>query len=478
MEEVFFCLGGRVFHRLIIIGMLAGCTSTERPDGIDTQSPPDSESCANPVNSYVEPEGEQGWLFRIPQDPDQLTTISVDIEDREWQVLMDFDDEYRLWYDSPVGEKPRAPTVCGSLTVGDHGTIEGIGVTLRGRLGNSYRSPDDSPYLKIFVDHTFASATVDGRTQFRLYNHGEDISGIQRYLGYRIWRGELNRPYMSGVYPAPEAGFANFVLNGEEYGIYGTNQDIDEDFIRRWWQIEPGADVNNLYEGEYGTDFSARGCDGSEEGPCYRDLQLQEGPGSSSGSASKLALDALEPMVMKIDGVDIDNGRSSCDALASDDLTGSLDVDRFLEFFALETVIGAREGYSYVQNNYYMYDDGGNYTLIPWGFDQVLYDDKSPLDAMAYIPIGVMDGGACQDLFDQKLRDVLQRINWQRTYDEALVAIELFDGAELDSLGIHNPSDVSATRADIRGFIRDRCMTLSKVYLGEPESICDPIDTK
>jgi len=475
-----------MFQRLIILALLVGCAKEDargpKSDG-EVVVPPDSE-CT--VVSHEMEEPAPGWLFDVPEDVDDLYDITIDATEEEWVKFEIYDQIYRNWqYGDKEGKKPKSPTICATMTIENVktgtvvGTSEGIGLALKGKLDNSYRGPNDNPYLKIDLAHSVEGATLDGMSDFRLYNHGQDLSGIQRYLGYKIWRDDYNDGL--NAYPAPRAGFATLNLNGQSLGIYGTNETIKEEFVRRWFDIGDIM-INNLYEGEYGTDFMLSGCSGSDDdGPCFMNIEVEAGPGAADDAALEVAIEKIRPMV-----VEIDDHRTQQDGMCgalNRQIPGAsnMDLDKFMTFFALETVIGAREGYSYLTNNYFMFDapseDGseGNYVLIPWGFDQVLHDDKSPDFAGAVIPMGIIEDQECKARFDQELATVIAQIDWQAVYDDAVNTTAFFDAAETNSLGIHEPADVESMRSDILAFIKNRCETLSKVYLDEPESLCPAV---
>jgi spore coat protein CotH len=57
-----------------------------------------------------------------------------------------------------------------------------------------------------------------------------------------------------------------------------------------------------------------------------------------------------------------------------------VNIDRFITFWALETLLEHTDGYTAGANNFYVYfdpQDGGQATFIPWGTDAVMSEDAA-----------------------------------------------------------------------------------------------------
>jgi hypothetical protein len=212
---------------------------------------------------------------------------------------------------------------------------------------------------------------------------------VGRYLGYKIWRDR--------GYPAPRAGFGEVQLTVEgaetrALGLYGTTETLDGDFLARWTD-ELGT-ITHLYEGEYGNDLVVGASD------------LEEKLGNGDRSALDALVEALES------------------AGSRAELEEAIHVDRFLRYWALEMAVGAREGYASQLNNYFLViDDEGKGTFLPWGFDQVLYDEV-PLDGTDAVLPGLPFLRA--DLRDT-LSTELDAIPWTRLSGEQARVLDLLD---------------------------------------------------
>ena len=68
------------------------------------------------------------------------------------------------------------------------------------------------------------------------------------------------------------------------------------------------------------------------------------------------------------------------EAIASDDVASIerlVDVDRFLTYWALESLVGFHDGYTEGINNYYFHESADGLVFIPWGPDQAFVYPKS-----------------------------------------------------------------------------------------------------
>ena len=147
--------------------------------------------------------------------------------------------------------------------------------------------------------------------------------------------------------PAPRCNFAHVTLNGNSLGVYVHVEDVKKPFLRRHFTDDTG----NLYEGTL-SDFR----DGWM-GTFERKTNKAMVPGTEDRS-DLLAIQAA----MELD-----------DAAMYTALEGLIDVDEFMRFWAVETMLSHWDGYSGNNNNYFVYGDSatGLMSFIPWGVDQL-----------------------------------------------------------------------------------------------------------
>jgi hypothetical protein len=160
--------------------------------------------------------------------------------------------------------------------------------------------------------------------------------------------------------PASRCTLARVTVNGELQGVYTLLEEVDDHFLARRFRDPSG----NTYEGSL-SDFRADLVDS------YSKETNKKDPDRSDLSAVMEALNqpdetlagALEPLI---------------------------DLDAFYRYWAAETLVWHRDGYSGNVNNHYLHanrDKGGRFVFIPWGIDSVFNGNSSlgvPDSVMAF----------------------------------------------------------------------------------------------
>ena len=295
--------------------------------------------------------------------------------------------------------------------------FEAIGVRLKGEA--SFREVDDKPAFRLKLDEFVSGQRLLGLKRLTLNNDVQDPSSLSQSLVYRSFR--------SAGMPAPRCNHALVYVNGEYYGLYSNVETEDKVFLERWFSSSDG----NLYE-EGGSDFVA-------------------------GAAAAFELETNEA---RADRSDLEALIAALAAATPDDFTESvgreIDLDRYLQFAALEALAGGEDGYSYVlgaPNNYRLYRDPAvdRFVFLPWGLDRALrprFDPelvhdwvpaldryRSVWDTHAVILSGCLASPACQ-------RAYLARVH---------ETIELFDSLDLTSQALAETALIAdAGRADLR----------------------------
>ena len=194
------------------------------------------------------------------------------------------------------------------------------------------------PALKLRLDK-YIEQDHGGATRLTLNNSIQDESMVNTCLTYEVYR-------RAGI-PTPLCNFARVTVNGADLGVYVNVEDMKTDYFKRAWH---GA--GNLYEGTF-SDF------------------LPELTGTFEKKTTK------EPGLGYIEKV--------TDAIAEGDraaLEKLIDVDRFLTFWALESLTNTHDNYTYGINNYYFHESAAGLVFIPWGPDQAFRLPKGPVMGM------------------------------------------------------------------------------------------------
>ena len=213
-------------------------------------------------------------------------------------------------------------------------------VRLKGGAG-SYRQVDDKPGLTLKLDETNGPA-FHGLRKLHLNNSVQDPTYLSEWLC-----GELFRE--AGV-PAPRAAHALVELNGQRLGLYVLLESVNSEFLGQYFKNPhgnvysqgPNADINHPLEQIGGRETSNRA-----------DLRA-------------LAAAAREPGASRLAQV--------------------LDLERFLSFVAMETILCHWDGYTFNVKNYAVYHDldTGKMVFIPHDLDQMLRNGQERIVPQAH----------------------------------------------------------------------------------------------
>lgn len=216
----------------------------------------------------------------------------------------------------------------------DGNMIPNVGIRKKGFLGSL--SPS-RPSLKLNFSVNDAGSSYLSMQRMTLNNNRQDASATRQCITYQLFGN-------AGLI-APRCNFAKVSVNGQDLGYYSNVEGIDESFLRRNFDNAGG----NLYEAQL-AGFAPIRKDSFE-------LKTNERVNDRSD---------LDTVV---------------NALAADDdnllplLEQVLDLDQFMEFWAMEIITGHWDGATGdTNNNYFIYNDpqSQRFSYIPWGTDGAL----------------------------------------------------------------------------------------------------------
>ncbi len=217
-------------------------------------------------------------------------------------------------------------------------TYRDVALHLKGAAG-SFRPVDANPALTLSFDKHEPDQRFHGLKKISLNNSVQDPS----FLSEKICR-EL---FLEAGVPVPRAAHARVTLNGRDLGLYVLVEGFNKQFLRRHFKNVSG----NLYDGGFVQDVNDRLSANCGDQPDDRT------------EVGRLLEAALEP----------DSARRL------DRLEKVLDVDRFLAFIAMETMLCHWDGYAMNRNNYRLYHDldSGRMVFFPHGLDQMFGVSRS-----------------------------------------------------------------------------------------------------
>ena len=289
---------------------------------------------------------------------DRVLDIAIEIDTEDWDTLRHqtrtFEDlfaeieEYGL--SQPFADIytwfPATVTVDGE-------SHSDVGVRKKGFIGSQ---SDTKPALKLRFDKYVDDQSLGGvMERMTLNNSVQDPSMINTCLTLGVFAAAGN--------PASRCNFATVSVNGRNLGLYVHVEEIKPPFLARHFASADG----NLYEGTV-SDFT----------PEFRGtIEKKNNEDADDWSDIDAVVAALA-----------DPSDAGWESLAA-----SVDLDRFLSFWATEVLVGHWDGHAGNRNNYWFYrEPGGPFVFLPWGVDGTFHldDDPNPFDNVANPPPSVL----------------------------------------------------------------------------------------
>ena len=207
--------------------------------------------------------------------------------------------------------------------------VGSVGLRKKGLIGSS---STQRPSLKIKFNHSKKGGRYLGLDRLTLNNNIQDSSLVKQYFSYKLFR-------KAGL-PAPRCNFARVYVNGQYLGVYSNVESIRKPFLKRVFDDNKG----DLYEGMI-NDFRVG---------MYETFEVKDGAGRKMKSIVRVvkALNREDDEII-------------------DAIRRAIDLDQFINFWAIEIISGHWDGYNGNLNNFYVYSGKEDKRLrfIPWGTD-------------------------------------------------------------------------------------------------------------
>lgn len=260
----------------------------------------------------------------------------------------------------------------GTLSIDDDPVEYPMAAHLKGT--HSYRTLDAKPAFKVDFHAYNPYERFHGLKRIALHNMVQDPTFLHEYAYFWL-------AAQLGI-PAQRHAYAWVTLNGEDLGLYSLLEELDEQLVDRVW---PDDDEGVLYEGA-GNDFLEQ----------HADFELEEG--TDTGALAALVA-ALEPAT----------GDAFLPAFEA-----HFDVERVLDYLALDIVTGNPDGYGALRNNFFAYyaPNAGKWTLLPSGVDRSFVDPNGIPSGHEDPRQGVlltrcMDDDVCHDRLYERIGELL-----------------------------------------------------------------------
>jgi spore coat protein CotH len=254
----------------------------------------------------------------------QIIEINIDMEqdDFDWIIENAAQEEYRS---------------C-DITVNGT-TFHNVGIRPKGNSSLKTVAQDDTTdrfSFKVDFDAYIEGQTCFGLDKLALNNIIMDKTYMKEYLAYDL--------FSSMGVVTPQYAYANISVNGKPWGLYLAVESMEESFVRRNY----GSLNGHLYRPEgAGSDLKWTG----------------ESAANYSGIRDMAAYDVTDSDFQKIITMIKHLNQGA-------ELEKYLDVDSILRYFAVNTFLINFDSYTgNLKHNYYLYEENGVCTILPWDFN-------------------------------------------------------------------------------------------------------------
>ena len=284
-----------------------------------------------------------------------------------------------------------------------------VAMKLKGGQG-SFRPIDDKPGLTLKFDQFDGSMRYHGMKRFQLNNSAQDPTFLNELIA-----GEIARK--AGV-PAARCTHALVRLNGRDLGLYVLKEAYTKDFLAEFYADASG----DLYDGGYG--------------------DISETTEKTRGDVSDTT--GLRALIAACGEDD--------DAKRWEKLSAILDIERFINYLALENIVVHWDSYSFNRNNYRFYQDPatGRFSFILDGMDQTLAFPGHQLIQPRYVGMvshAIMRTPRAKPMYlarvERVLNEVLKPVDW-------VARVEVVGGRMRDALALDHPEQAREFEKSIR----------------------------
>lgn len=204
---------------------------------------------------------------------------------------------------------------------------------------------NDRYSFKVEFDHYDSGSTYYGLDKLSLNNLIQDNTCMKDFLVYQLME-------RFGA-AAPKCSYASITVNGENWGLYLAVEGVEDAFLQRNY----GSDHGNLYKPD---SMSFGGGMGSS------DVKLQYIDDDPDSYAN-----IFDNAKTEITGADQTRLINALQILGSgEDIERAVDVEQVIRYFVVHGFVCNGDSYTgSMIHNYYLYEDGGVLSMIPWDYN-------------------------------------------------------------------------------------------------------------
>lgn len=317
-------------------------------------------------------------------DSNRVVKIQVTLKPSDWDTLCKQERDIAVQFSKDRLKDPvKSPYTWFPADVTIDGTqLKNVSIRKRGFIGSA---DTERPGLNLELNRFVKGQNFGGRTSLKLHNNKQDGSNVRQALAYQIFNA-------AGV-PGPRCTFATVEVNGKNFGVFSNLEAVDALFLKRHF----GNDNGNLYEAQV-SDFRP-GWTGTFE----------------KKNNKEAGRDDLEAVAKAL---------QSEDAQLLTELGRVLDIDSFISFWAVESLINHWDGFAGDLNNAFVYHDraSGKLRFIPWGADGtfgshhvfVPFEPPASVWAVSYLTRRLYNHPVTQQKYRARLQELLGSV-WNET---------------------------------------------------------------
>jgi len=375
-------------------------------------------------------------------DPATIVEVNIEMAPANWDFIRT-QTRKDLFGEKSRSEPFYSPFIYRTGTVTVNGEVlHNVGIRKKGFVGSL---DENKPSLKVKFDEYVAGQELFGLDRLTLNNNKSDPTFVRQCIAYSLFR-------KAGV-PAPRCNFAHVTVNGQNLGLFSNVESIKERFLARHFSNNDGR----LYEGTE-SDFR-EGQIGTFEAKTN-----QDNPDRSDLLAIQTALELPDEQLKAV-------------------LPQLINIDRFMNFWAIEMLVNHGDGYTRGTNNFFIYFEPttGLMEFIPWGADKVffLWPSKTASDvvfAESILARRLYMLPETREKFVAAMRQILTTVWNENELLEELDRMEALIAPIIANDPLYPSGSDTAGKGlphDVRAFVRERRAELEPFLDNPPEPLSE-----
>ena len=281
---------------------------------------------------------DPGYEIRL-FDTSKVHTVNIVMEDWDEFIKSCRDEEYAQ---------------CSVII--DNEAYKNVAIRAKGNtsLANVQNYGNDRYSFKIEFDHYDGTNTYYGLDKLNLNNIIQDNTYMKDYLSYQ----------MMGYFgvSAPLCSYVQILVNGEEWGLYLAVEGVEESFLSRNY----GNDYGELYKPDSMSMGGGRGNGGKMGGMDSSDVSL-----IYSGDEYSSYSNIFDNAKTDISDEDKDRFIASLKKLnENSSMEEVVNVEKVIRYFVVHNFVCNFDSYTgSMIHNYYLYEEEGQLSMIPWDYN-------------------------------------------------------------------------------------------------------------